>query len=275
MTDATQIERDFGEGVTLFRCIAVTTAAENKALRSTKLKVYNHEKMSMADGELADRTDTVEYKGVDAQGQAVQGTGFMGQTYEAEWLPTGNRKTAPDVRRGERIELWQYADNDKYYWRCLNLDEHLRRLETIVIGINANPTETQDGLNPEDMYFMEFSSHTKMITLSTSKKNGEFCTYDLQLNMAEGRVVLQDDLNNQALFDSKETNIHWHNALGAMLELNKKDINAFAPNNIKAEATNNVNIKAGVEAILQGGGSILTLNSGGTTLKTPDFKGIS
>lgn len=273
MADSTQIERDFGEGVTMFRCIALTTAAENKALRSNKLKVYNHEKMSMADGEIADRTDTVEYKGVDASGQAVQGTGFMGQTYEAEWLPSGNRKTAPDVRRGERIELWQYADNDKYYWRCLNLDEHLRRLETVVIGINANPAEGQDGVNPEDMYFIEFSSHTKMITLSTSKKNGEFCTYDAQFNMAEGRIVIQDDLNNQSLFDSKNTNIHWHNADGAMLELNKKNINGYAPENIILQAGKNIVLKGGLEALLQGGSSKQTMTSGQTVLETPVFKG--
>lgn len=272
---------DFDNDTSLLRFVALGVAASNKDLRSPMLKVTPIEKLGFSDGEIADKVDTLEYSGTDSKGEAQSGTSFVGQTLEAQWFPSGNRKTAPHVRRGERIELWQFASNEKYYWRCLNLDEHLRRLETVVWGINANPSENQDGMSLDDMYFVEWSSHAKTITLSTSKKNGEFCTFDAQFNLATGQFILQDDLNNYWMFDAKNTLFKFLNNLGTLFEMNKEDINMHAPKNILADALQNITmtagknilIKAGVQAILQGGGSVLTLTSGGTTLKTPKFAG--
>ena len=63
----------------------------------------------------------------------------------AEWLPLGsNRATAPNVRRGERVFLLQYADDDKYYWVTAGLDPHLRRRETVVFNISNTVDEIDD-----------------------------------------------------------------------------------------------------------------------------------
>lgn len=272
---------NFDNSASQFRCVAIGIAAENKGLRTSKLKVTPHEKLSMMDGEVADRVDTVEHNGQDSSGNAVSGNSFVGQTINAEWLPdSSNRRTAPDIRRGVRISLWQFAGNDKWYWRDMGLDPEEMRVETVVYVFSADPgAPIADDLS--NCIFVEVSGHNKTITLSTSQANGEFCTYDTQYDMGNGKIVTQDNLGNSTLFDSKNTNLRMVNANGTFLELNKQDINASAPQNINAEAArdvivkagNNLNMKAGNVASIDGGGSVLTLAAGGTTLKTPKFSG--
>lgn len=258
--------------ISVFRRIGIGQAAENKKLKSSKLTITTTEKLPFIDGETVERVDAVEFEGKDFEGKTTSGQSFVSNNLVAEWLPSGNRRTAPDVQRGERVEIYQYANNDKYYWRCLNLDENLRRLETVVIGINANPAMGQDGVDPDNMYFIELSSHSKTITLSTSQKNGEICTYDLQLDMATGKVVLQDNIGNYSLLDSPGFKFEWKNALGTFFKLDKQDIYGYAPRNINFTAGANVDVKAN-KITLNGGGSIFTLEAPGTTLVTPSFKG--
>ncbi|MCY1272372.1 hypothetical protein D9M68_17550 [compost metagenome] len=264
----------------IFRPVALGTAAENKRLRgpdgnfSKMLLVSPVEKLPFMDGEQVDRVDAVEYEGVDAEGKVQAGTAFVSNNINAHWLPETNRRTPPDVQRGERIILYQYANNDKYYWRCMGMDDNLRRLETVIVGINANPNMGQDGIDPENMYFVEFSSHSKTITLSTSQKNGEVCTYDMQFDMGVGKFVLQDSLGNYGQINSPEYLIELKNGLGTFFQLNKQDIIGFAPRNIALTATNNVDVKAN-KITLNGGGSQFELSAAGTILTTPVFTGVS
>lgn len=264
----------FDNTVSMFRCVAIGVAAENKKLKSAELMVSPHEKLPFMDGEIVDRVDDLEYDVVDSSGKAQGGVAFVSNNLPATWLPDTNRRTAPDVQRGEMVYLWQMAGNDKYYWSSMGKDDKLRRLETVVIGISANPDPDADGTDPANMYFIEISSHAKTITLSTSQRNGEFCTYDFQFDLGNGKVVLQDNIGNSALFDSKNTHMKLLNRMGTFIEMDQKDINGQAPNNISLKATNNVDVKA-KKITLDGGGSVFTLQAGGTTLKTPSFKGAS
>lgn len=272
---------DFGSNSSQFRCIAIGVAAENKGLRTTKLKVTPTERLSMLDGEIADRVDTLEYKGQDAKGNTVAGNAFIGQTIEAEWLPdSSNRRTAPDMTRSMRVTIWQFGANDKWYWRDTGLDAPEMRVEIVVHVFSADPAAA---IKPDlsNCIFVEISGHNKTVTFSTSQANGEFCTYDTQYDMGNGRVVSQDNLGNSTLFDSKNTNLRQVNANGTFVELNKQDINMSAPQNINAVAERDVNISAGNNinivakntAMISGGGSVLTLQAAGTTLKTPKFSG--
>ena len=264
----------FDNGVSMFRRVAIGTAAENLKMGSRELMVNSHEKLGFQDGETVDRVDTLEYQGQNLEGKETAGQSFVGQTVPAIWLPEGNRKTPPNVRRGERIDLYQFGSNDKYYWRCQNLDENLRRLETVVFGINANPAVEQAGDDPEHMYFIEWSSHSKTITISTSQMNGEYCTYDLQIDAGNGKIVAQDNLGNYGFINSKDVHIKLMNQLGTFFELNKCNINGYAPQNIFLKADQNVDVKA-MKITLNGGGSVFTLEASGTTLVTPTFKGMS
>lgn len=263
----------FDNTVSMFRCVSLGIVIENKKLGSSTIIVTPHEKTPFTDGEMVERVDSVEFTGVSASTDSVSGLAFSSSGIEATWLPSTNRRTPPDVQRGEMVELWQMAGSDLYHWRSLGTTDKLRRLETVILGISANPDPDADGTDLDNMYFVEISSHNKTITLQTSKLNGEFCTYDFQFDMGNGKVTLQDDLGNYGYLDSKNTVIHFKNRMDTMLELNKRDVNVKATKDINMTAENNVDVKA-KKITLTAGSSKLTMSSAGTELNTPHFKGI-
>jgi phage baseplate assembly protein gpV len=222
-------------------CYSVGYAVENKALSSWDLEVYPVEVLGYTDGEIsADRgEDTVE--GVDVFGQKYTIRVEMSHSIKARWLSfESNRKTPPDVRRGEKVYIYRFADVDKYYWMSDKESEHLRRLETVIYAISATRDESTKALTPENTYYLELSSHTKQITLHTSKADGEPFAYTFQFNLKDGAVTLEDDDGNSFLLDSVERQLMLKNKDGSLLDVNKRNILIEAPDSvtIKTKAYN-------------------------------------
>lgn len=254
--------------VSLFKPYSAGIAAENKELKSPYLMITPHEKLPFLDGELKENPTALGFKGTDADGNAYEGNVFTDNVIKATWLPeSSNRLYAPDVRRGERVMIYQYGDADKFYWRPLGLDDHLRKLETIVIAISGTKDEGVAELNPENCYFIEFSTHTKRITLQTSKADGEAVSYKAQFDAVLGQFTLNDDLENEFFMDGVNGYLKLVNTQKSLIELDKENIRFTAP---KA-----VNLKAGTlfQVDVGGGASVFTMTPGGTTLKTPKFDG--
>lgn len=240
--------------------------AENKALGSPIILVTPVETIPMLDGEIKSQQTPLEDAGVDSTGASYNVKVSSNNAVEAKWLPFGsNRMTAPDVRRGERVMLWKYADAEQLYWTDLGMDAHLRRLETVLLSISGTQDESTTALDPDNTYYLEVSSHNKSITLRTSQKNGEFTRYTFQFNLADGAVTLADDLGNFFEMDSAETKLTLQNVEGTMFSLDKQDIIGNAPKNI--------DLTAGAMFRVTVGGSVFTMTPGGTTLKTPKFAG--
>ncbi len=221
--------------------------ANNKAMSSNTIQVTPIESLTMIDGELASIPVDQEVEGVDAEGNSYISKVTTDTAIEADWLPgfgATNRRTAPDVRRGERVLIWQYADTDQYYWTSLGLDDHLRKLETVVYSWSATTDEAADSSDPENSYQLEISTHTGRITLLTSKSNGEHCIFGLQINPKDGNIKIVDDLDNELVFDSKNSHLWMKNADGTLAELNRKNIKLYAPDKIHIEAVNEILMKA-------------------------------
>lgn len=262
----------------------------NKAIGSKVVEVTPTEWLPMHDGEMVSNPEKMEHKTNDVNGVQTEGAIITDQVIEATWMPAGtNRLTAPDVRRGVHVELWASADDDKYYWKSMGLDDNLHKLETIIFGISNTTDESITELTPEVMYWMEFSTHSKKIAISTSKSNGEPYLYEIFLDTEKGEFTVTDDIGNFINLQSKINLIHLQNAMGTFVKLDQKDIKAYAPKDIDAQAKINIQIKAGqnmnleagknltakggVLASIDGGGSKMTLTAAGTTLKTPHFSG--
>lgn len=253
-------------GISQFTPYAVGTAAENKKLRSKELIIVPQEILPFLDGELRDSPTEFNFSGQDADGTAYQGTVTSNNTIRALWLPeSSNRVTAPDVRRGERVIVYRFGDSDKYFWRPMGLDDHLRKLETVIFAISATTSESKTELDIESCYFVEISSHMKHFFIHTSRANGELAAYDLELSGGEGKAILADDLGNSFLLNSVETLIKLENADGSYHELNKQNIKSYAPAKLE--------FVAGQEASVTVGGTKMTWLPGMTRLKTPTFKG--
>jgi len=237
---------------------------------------------AMHDGEMTSNPVKVEYSATDQDGVTSQGGFIADQIIECDWLPSGsNRLSPPDVRRGERVEILQVADADKFYWRSLGMDDNLRKLETVIFAISATRDENDTLLTADNTYWIEFSTHSKRLAFSSCKADGEPYQYEMFLDMAEGLFQLNDDVGNFITLVSKLSLIHLQNTQGTFVKLDKKDINAYAPQDFTFKADRDVNItcgrnftvKAANQAQIDGGGSVMTWTGAMTALKTPNFVG--
>jgi len=249
---------------TCFRIVSLGLVAENKVMQDANGKwcyevdVTPLESMSMLDGEIKSNPTAVEVEGVDHAGQNFSSKATVDATVTATWLPFGqNRITAPDVRRGVRVYLWQAADSDKYYWTNAGLDGHLFKLETVIFAFSATKNESASGIDIDKCYFIEVSTHSKSITLQTSSDNGEPFEYTFNFNTAEGAVTLADDVGNYFELDSQEHKLTLKNQDNSHVILDKTKIDI--------KATDEVHIDVGATQV--------TMTPGGTIWKTPKFDG--
>lgn len=215
------------------RFYSLGIVAENKKLGSKYVEVTPTEEMPMLDGELAPVSTDYKAKAVDNLGSSYETTVETTSTVNALWLPIGaaNRISAPDVRRGELVCLYKFGDTDQYFWNTLNDDIKLRKLETVIYAFSATTNEAAE-VNGNTYYFIEISTHKKLITLHTSKDNGEPYGYDIQLDTGNGRLVITDDVGNYILLDSKETRIVLKNLDGSEFDMYKKNLTANIPDTI-------------------------------------------
>lgn len=277
----------------VFRTVGQGRVDSNKPITNedgsicTEIEIIPTEWIGMRDGEMTQNTTVMEYETKDQSDNVVKG-GILGtNTIKATWLPgaTSNRLTPPDVRRGVRVEILQAADEDKYYWRDMGLDHNLFKLETIIFGISNTQSEGDTALKPENMYWIEFSTHSKRLAFATSKSDGEPYVYEMYFDTKNGEFNLTDDIGNFINMVSKLSLIHAQNDKGTFVKLDKKDFKAYASQDglikidrdvkidVGRDMTINVGRKFSVnakeEVMLDGAGSKYTAKGGNATIAAP------
>jgi hypothetical protein len=206
-----------------FEKYSIGIVAANKGLNTNVVEVLPAEHFPMTDGEVTSNAGTYTASGLDALGTAYTDSVNTALTVSATWIPNGsmNRTTSPDVRRGEKVQLWRYADADAFYWTTLTDDLHLRRLETVTHAYSATADESTTALDGSNSYFHEVSTHNGYMHWHTSKANGEPFGYDIQINAKTGYVAIQDDVGNAFRLDSANCTMIMQNAQGSSLVLDK------------------------------------------------------
>ena len=209
--------------VSKLRIYSLGIVAANKQLNSNDIEVTPIEDLPMVNGALTDNASTYSSSATDAKGSTYQTQTQTSSTVHATWLPLGdsNRQTAPDVRRGEQVMIYQFGDADKYYWNTMKNDLKFRRLETVVYAFSGTANES-DPVDNTTCYFVEFSTHKGSITLHTSKANKEPYAYDIILDTKNGNIRMQDDIGNFFLFDSTQNQFHMENADGSIFDMMKQ-----------------------------------------------------
>lgn len=248
----------------LYKLISVGIVALNKALNENVIEVWPSEHLSYVDGELTHALTKLEAKGEDASGQKYTSFVMVSATLRAEWKSSGtNRSTPPDVRRGERVEIWRYADTDQYYWSAMGSDDDKRKLETVVHSYSGTADEAEKGVNPENSYQTEVSTHKKLMRITTSKKNGEKVAYTVELNGGEGIFGVTDDKGNWIQMDSESEEFTFQNKSGTFINCKGEDININAKKNLNIEAGGDIHLKAGGKILVEAGADY--------TLKAPTY----
>lgn len=213
---------------------SIGIVAANKPLSEWVIDVTPIEELTMLNGEINSDQHEETVDSQDQTGAAYQIKLTKSASIKATWLPmgNGNRKTPPDVRRGAEVILWRMADSNDMYWMTLKDDMALRKLETVVYAWSATKNEA-DPQNQDTSYFLELSTHRKLIHFHTSKRNGEPFGYDIQINTDEGFIKFQDDAGNFIILDSKERQIAIKNTDGSYIDLNKKNLTISVPETVK------------------------------------------
>ena len=215
-------------------------AASNKALNTHELSVIPYEVTPMLDGELDDVISDNIMEGKDAFGVEYSVKVQSSVAIPAKWLPFGDRAmTAPDIRRGERVVIYRFADSNEYYWVDEGLDRHLRRLETIIYRIAAVPEDLKSDtveLTEDNCYFLTISSHAGLVSFTTSTANGEPFSWTFQFNTKDGIFTLGADSGDFIQINPNEPLIHIQNSLGAYLKLDKKNVLVNAPESMHVTA---------------------------------------
>lgn len=280
-----------------FRPYSMGIVASNKPMSTNEILVIPIEITPSIDGRVITEEEELVHKGVDSLGNEYQIKVKARPDIRCKWYPLGdNRVTAPDVRKGERVEIYRFGDSDEFYWVSSGLDAHLRRLETVIYRYSDIPDgksdETPDASN---CYTIEVSTHRKHVTLKTVTVNGEAAEYIIQLNTGDGAFTLTDDLGNHFQLDSVERLWEMVNGDGTYLKLDKKNIDIYAPENIAITADENLDIACknftssvvedskievggnhsemvGGDVTIEVGGSYSSTSGGDTSIKAPKIK---
>jgi hypothetical protein len=212
------------------RFYSLGIVAANKSLTSKEIEVTPTEELPMLDGELSSTNADYKSKAKDGEGKAYNTSISSKVTIKASWLRLGdsNRMTAPDVRRGEAVMIYQFANADKYYWMTLKEDSKLRKLETVVYAFSGTKNEGKD-TSAEDSYYLEVSTHRGVVHFHTSKANGEPFEYDIQINAKDGNISITDDAGNYFQLDSTGSSLRLQNSSGSSFEVNKENVTVELP----------------------------------------------
>lgn len=217
-----------------FRFYSIGIVAEDKEADTHDIYVIPIEAIPDISGDLEAVEETTEVSGKGAGGGDYSVKITSSNVIQATWMPIGgsNRITSPDLKKGEKVIITQVADADRYYWTTLGKDDGLRRLETVVYAIGADP-KPDATLDPdENMYTLEMSSDTKQITLRTTKANEEPFAYEIKLDLAVGTFELKDDDENFVLFNSQDCVMTAKNKFDTEVTMDQAVIRGYAEEDI-------------------------------------------
>ena len=217
----------------LWRVVSRGYAANNADLDDVWLEVFCPEMTGFVDGEINSIPQTFKTSGVDHRGNHYTCEVMTTNSIKTKWKPSGtNRITPPNVRRGERVEVWQYADADAYYWSTTGEDDHQRRLETVTHAYSNTQDEKTQSIDKSNSYYTTISTHQGKIELGTSKSNGEPYSHLMQIDTKKGLFTYQDDVGNVIQVNSAGNQIFIENASGSKIVIDKGKIDITAPESI-------------------------------------------
>lgn len=205
-----------------YRLISIGIVAENKQRNSREIEVMLIEKSPFLNGELVGGYEEDSVTGQTPTGASISVSVKTSNTITATWKgDASNRVSAPDVRRGDKVEVLQYGDTDKYVWRVYNDPSNTtRRRETVIEAFSNTSDEATKELTPENAWYRETNTHDKVATLlRTNKSDGEKYAYDATIDVAKGAGQIMDDTGNGWRMDSNEKLSGIENSVGSYVRV--------------------------------------------------------
>lgn len=191
-----------------FYIYSMGVVAADKEKDSWEIEVYPIELLPSFSGDLNPTIDmSLNQTGTDSSGGNISPTVDKNRLITCEWLNmfTANRVTPPDVMKGEKVLIWSYEGTDNYFWSSMFNDSDLRKHER-VINVYKN-TDTPGDFDPDDTYYHSIDTYEKLVKVHTPNSDGEYTTYDLEIDTARGFISFIDGKGNYINFDSTADHI--------------------------------------------------------------------
>ena len=211
-------------------------AAADKEQDSRELLVYPSEFLPFTSGELkaVEVDNEVDNKGSKGYQGTVKTTNILKCIYRDN---LSNRAFPPDIRKGEEVIIFNYGDDNTWYWRSSGRNDNARRTETYRIEISGSLDYV--GKNDDDnTYFFEMDTRrSHRIRISTSKQDEEKYRYLFAFDVDRNSIFLGDDAGNQFFVDSEQPRVCMKNKSNSLVDLNDKNIVIMAEKDISIVST--------------------------------------
>jgi hypothetical protein len=178
-----------------FKRLCIGTVAEPKeTINSIVIQVTLDELLPFEDGDKISSEEQYTSYGLDRIGNAYSSTITVDKAVDATWLREGNRVTAPDVIRGEKVQIYRNDTDDKLYWSELGVGSAFqrRKQETIVhaIGADDSPGDKTEHTS-DNCYTLTTSGHKKIIVLDMPEVPGSKGHIRVTLDHANGEALIE------------------------------------------------------------------------------------
>lgn len=229
---------------------------EDKEDNSHYVLAFPIERLPGFSGNLTDE-EILKISGGLSSGDVFSATVTKSVTVRARWLREDNKITAPDVRKGESIELLKVGESDKFFWRSMG-ESTLRKKESVVNAYSNTDQDVDEEVTTENSYYTRIDTKNKAVELVTNMNDGEPVKFHILIDTETGVFSYTDSKGNIFKIDAVN---------GDVLLKSNTSINLEAPTvNIKAT---NVNVDAKTTTIK---GGALDVASRATFKSTSNFK---
>lgn len=229
----------------LINHLGVGTVASTKQTNTNEIMVYLPSMAPAADGRVVATAKEVEKKSQNAYGEETTSRVLTSNTFPAVWRAMGdsNRITPPDVREGSQVSIYQVAGQNTYYWTTFGINAETMRLETVIMGFQANPGQGDDTpFNIDNFYTMTVSTHEGFVALRTTQANGEKAAFEVKVDGMNGRVMIGGSGGNYLVKDDVARSLTYVNADGSIFNIDKKNVKVYAKDSVTFSTDEGFNI---------------------------------
>lgn len=120
------------------------------------------------------------------------------------WILNGNsnRYTSPDVCEGETVQIYRYADTDRYYWHQVFREPKMRDRERVLYLFSNTDKGVESTM--DNSYWLMVDTFKKIVHLHMSDNDGEIAGFDFIFDGSSGVVSLLDTKGNKDIFNATD-----------------------------------------------------------------------
>jgi hypothetical protein len=256
--------------ISQWRLDMIGVVAVAKPEGSWEVEFYPSERLPMEDGDV-NATKDISAVVKDLKGNSNTSSGERKSKLTAVWIPGGadGRQTPPDVQPGEMLEIWRFADSERYFWKTYKNNPTLRRLEHVVYAY-SNLTAFGVKMSAESSYGYCFSTLNKLMSIWTSKSDGEAFKYDFQFDTKNSKFKVGDDVDNLFAINSSEDEVYLQNSPGSYLKLHEQKMTGYASNQVTMLSDGTIELLA-PNVNIGGSGGVSTVSQGTVSTKAQGY----